>query len=50
MLCNRSEKPLQREAHALQLECSPRLPQLEKARVQQRRPTRSQNKYLNEAY
>ena len=41
------EKPSQWEDHALQLESSPRLPQLEKAHVQQWRPSTAKNKYIN---
>ena len=39
-----SEKPPQWEAHAPQLEGGPCLPQLEKARVQQWRPSMVKNK------
>ena len=38
------EKPPQWDAHALQLESSPHLPQLEIACMQQQRPRASENK------
>ena len=37
------EKPLQWEAHSLQLESGPHSPQPEKARVQQQRPSAAKN-------
>ena len=41
------EKPLQREAFTLQLQCDPHLLQLQKAQVQQQRPSTAINK-INE--
>ena len=38
------EKPVQREAHKLQRRIAPRSLQLEKARVQQQRPSAAKNK------
>ena len=43
----RQEKPLQWEPHALQLESNPRFPQLEKAYMQQQRPSTARNKLRN---
>ena len=41
------EKPLQREARAPRLESSPHWPQREKARVQRRRPSTTENQSIN---